>query len=176
MEPEIAKLLAGIGAILAAISPVEHIVGIIGVVLFLAGVISLADFYGDQKMKDDAIYWFIFIFIALVVLIVGASLGVLSLPALMTGHLLAGGFGLAAFLATLVIAWILFITSARRFRNMMSAMAGRSGESMFQTAGSLYYWGAVLVIILVGLILIAIAFILAGIAFLAMKTPAKAQT
>jgi hypothetical protein len=74
MEPEIAKLLAGIGAILAAISPVEHIVGIIGVVLFLAGVISLADFYGDQKMKDDAIYWFIFIFIALVVLIVGASL------------------------------------------------------------------------------------------------------
>jgi len=198
MEPEIAKLLAGVGAILAAISPVERIVGIIGVVLFLAGVISLADFYGDQKMKDDAIYWFIFIFIALVVLIVGASLGVLSLPALITGHLLAGGFGLAAFLATLVIAWILFITSARRFRNMMSAvagrsgevfitsarrfrnmmsaMAGRSGEGMFQTAGSLYYWGAVLVIILVGLILIAIAFILAGIAFLTMKTPAKTQT
>ncbi|MFP3200515.1 MAG: DUF996 domain-containing protein, partial [Thermoproteus sp.] len=75
MEPEIAKLLAGVGAILAAIGPVERIVGIIGVVLFLAGAISLADFYGDQKMKDDAIYWFIFIFIALVVLIVGASLG-----------------------------------------------------------------------------------------------------
>jgi len=75
-----AKLLAGVGAILAAISPVEHIVGIIGVVLFLVGAISLADFYGDQKMKDDAIYWFIFIFIALVVLIVGASLGA-PLPA-----------------------------------------------------------------------------------------------
>ncbi|WP_148678588.1 DUF996 domain-containing protein [Thermoproteus uzoniensis] len=176
MEPEIAKLLAGVGAILAAISPVNRIVGIVGVVLFLVGAISLADFYGDQNMRNDAIYWFIFIFIGLVALMIGAVAGAFSLPALFTGHLLAGGFGLAAFIATLVIAWILFVVSARRFRNMMSSMAGRSGENLFQTAGSLYYWGAVLTIILVGFILIAIAFILAGIAFLVMKTPTKTQT
>ncbi|MGC8974450.1 MAG: DUF996 domain-containing protein, partial [Thermoproteus sp.] len=87
MEPEIAKLLAGVGAILAAISPVENILGIVGVVLFLVGAISLADFYGDQNMRNDAIYWFIFIFIGLVALMIGAVAGIFSLPALFTGHL-----------------------------------------------------------------------------------------
>ncbi len=176
MEPEIAKLIAGVGAILAAAGPFAHsVIGIIGVVLLLVGLISLADFYGDQSMRSDAVYWFIFAVIALIVLAAGGAMGVLSIGALMSGHFFASVISIVGLIVVLVIAWIFYLMSARRFRNIMTAMAKKSGENLFETAGTLYYWGAVLTIILVGAILLLIAFILAGVAFLVMKTPAKSQ-
>ncbi|MEL9990062.1 MAG: DUF996 domain-containing protein [Thermoproteus sp.] len=174
MEAEMAKILAGVGAILAALGPLGRgVVGLIGAVLLLVGLISLADFYGDQAMRNDAVYWFIFVVIAIIVLAVAFSLGVFSIGALMSGRLFTGGFSLIVFIVAVVLGWILYLMSARRYRNVMSAMAKRSGESLFETAGTLYYWGAVLTIILVGLILMLIADILAGVAFLIMKTPTK---
>lgn len=170
MEPEIAKLLAGVGAILAAVGPFEHVVGIVGVVLLLVGLISLADFYGDQPMKSDAIYWFVFAFIALIVWAIGAGAGLFSLGTLLSGHFVMGIVWMIGFIIVIVIAWIFWLLSARRFRNVMSSMAKRSGENLFETAGALYFWGAALTIILVGGILLIIAFILAGVAFLTMKT------
>ncbi|MEZ0248900.1 MAG: DUF996 domain-containing protein [Thermoproteus sp.] len=176
MEAELARILAGVGAILAAVGPFGYgVVGIIGVVLLLVGLVSLADFYGDQAMRNDAVYWFIFAVIAVIVLAVAFSLGFISVGALMSGRLFTGGFGLVAFIVAVVLGWIFYLMSARRYRNVMSAMAKRSGENLFETAGTLYFWGAVLTIILVGVILLLIANILAGVAFLIMKTPTKTQ-
>lgn len=175
MDPEIAKILAGVGSILAAAGPLMHgVVGIVGVVLLLVGLISLADYYGDQSMRNDAVYWFIYAVIAVIVLAIGASVGVFSLGVLMSGHLLASLLTLAGVIVVVVIAWIFYLLSAKRFRGAMSAMAKKSNEGLFETAGTLYYWGAVLTIIIVGLVLLFIAYILAGVAFLIMKTPTKA--
>lgn len=176
MDVEMAKILAGVGAILAAIGPFGYgIFGIIGAVLLLIGIISLADFYGDQDMRRDAVYWFIFAVIALIVLVVGIVVGLLSLGNLTHGNIFANILTIAGLAAVVIAAWVLYVLSAKRYRNVMSSLAKRSGEGLFETAGTLYFWGAMLTIVLVGVILILIAYILTGVAFIVMKTPTKSQ-
>lgn len=178
MDAETAKILAGVGAILAAVGAFEHIVGIIGVILMLVGLISLADIFGDQKMRSDSVMWFIYAIIAFLVLTIGGALSLFPLFSLMEFALSPpGGFGhmallgIVVFIIVLVIAFVFFLLSADKFKSVMAALGQRTGESLFGTAGTLYYWGAVLTIVIVGAVLLFVALILAGIAFLTAKIP-----
>jgi predicted membrane protein len=55
-------------------------------------------------------------------------------------------------------------------RRTFNALAQKSGEASFTTAGNLLWWGAILTIILVGLVLIFVAWIFATIGFFTMKS------
>jgi hypothetical protein len=59
---------------------------------------------------------------------------------------------------------------AINFRRCLNALADRSGENLFITAGTLLFFGAILTIIFVGIILIFIAWLIATIAFFSIRT------
>ena len=56
-------------------------------------------------------------------------------------------------------------------RKSFNSLAQKSGEHMFETAGTLLFVGAILTIVLVGFLLIFIAWIMATIAFFSIKVP-----
>ncbi|MFB6491499.1 MAG: DUF996 domain-containing protein [Thermoproteus sp. AZ2] len=168
MDKQISGILAGVGAILAAIGPFGHgVAGAVGTVLLFVGLALLADFYGDRAMREDATMWFILAFIATVVLAFAFGAAISSFIAeLLSGRLLFSAVSLAVGLAGLIASWLLYIYSGRKFKNIMDSLAAKTGEGLYRTAGDLYRWGAVLVIVVVGVLLLAVAYIIAGVALL----------
>ncbi|MEM2755195.1 MAG: DUF996 domain-containing protein, partial [Candidatus Methanomethylicia archaeon] len=73
---------------------------------------------------------------------------------------------------SLVILVIFLILQAVFYKKSFTLLAEKSGEKMFNTAGMIMLIGAVLTIIVIGVILLLIAWILAAVAFLSIKTPA----
>jgi uncharacterized membrane protein len=71
--------------------------------------------------------------------------------------------------------FVFMIISAIFFRKSLSLLSMKSGERIFETAGLLWLIGAVLTIILVGLILIWVAWILIAVGFFSIKTTAAPQ-
>jgi uncharacterized membrane protein len=78
--------------------------------------------------------------------------------------------GLIAFFAGLVVAFVFYILATARLRRTFDTLAQKSGEASFTTAGTLLWWGAVLTILLVGLVLILVAWIFSTIGFFTMKS------
>ena len=81
------------------------------------------------------------------------------------------GIGLAVFLGGLVIAFIFYVLAAMHLKQTFNTLAQKTGEHSFATASSLLWWGAILTIIGVGLILIFFAWIFAVVGFFTMKSP-----
>jgi len=164
---ESSRTLAGIGSILLILSVVPEagaVLGIIGAILLLIGIKGLATYYQDNEIYQNALMGVIFLIIAAIVVavaVVGAFVFIFTIVGFFVG--------LAVFFAGLVIAFIFYLLSAMRLRKTFSELAQKSGEHNFETAGTLYWWGAILTIIFVGLILIFIAWIFATIAFFSMK-------
>lgn len=173
MEAETAKILAGVGAVLAIVGPFGYgVVGIIGLILVLIGLLGLADHFRDAEMRRDTIYWLIFAIIGVIALAVAFTLGFFTIFGF-TGppHRLFAIGGLLVLIAGLVVAEIFLILAASRLRRVYAALAQRTGEGLFNTAGTLYFWGAVLTIVLVGALLILVSWILAAVAFFTAKLP-----
>jgi uncharacterized membrane protein len=74
------------------------------------------------------------------------------------------------FVVALIVLFICLVIATILYRKSLSSLAKKSGVGMFETAGLLMLIGAVLTIILVGLLLIWIAFILVAVAFFSIKT------
>ena len=176
---EYSKTLAGEGAILLLLSLVPYagwILGIIGIILLLRGVKELSHYYQDEDIYKNTLTGVKFYIIALVavgVAIVAIAVGV----GLATGFEFTAGFvptvgfgvGLIAFFAGLVAAFVFYVLAASHLRRTFNTLAQKSGEASFTTAGNLLWWGAILTIVLVGLVLIFIAWIFATIGFFTMK-------
>ncbi|MFB6490331.1 MAG: DUF996 domain-containing protein [Thermoproteus sp. AZ2] len=182
MEAETAKILAGVGAVLSIVGPFGYgIVGIIGLILVLVGLLSLADYFKDSEMRQNTIYWLIFAIIGVIALVATFVLGFFALSRFVVGpHLYTRVTSLTAvnvlaLIAGLVVAEVFFILAASRLRRVYAALAQRTGEGLFNTAGTLYFWGAVLTIVLVGLILLFVSWILAAVAFFSAKLPPPPQ-
>jgi len=177
---EYSKTLAGEGAILLLLSLVPYagwILGIIGVILLLRGMKELSNYYQDEEIYKNTLTGVKFYIIALVaagVAIAALTVGIWSA----TGFKFTADFvptigfgvGLLAFLAGLIIAVIFYILATSHLRRTFKALAQKSGEASFTTAGNLLWWGAILTIVLVGLVLIFIAWIFATIGFFTMKS------
>jgi uncharacterized membrane protein len=176
---EYSKTLAGEGAILLLLSMVPYagwILGIIGVILLLRGMKELSNYYQDEEIYKNSLKGVKFYIIAMV------SVGV-AIAALMVGVGFATGFtfttdfvptigfgvGLIAFFAGLIVAFVFYILATTHLRKTFNTLAQKSGEASFTTAGNLLWWGAILTIVLVGLLLILIAWIFATIGFFTMK-------
>lgn len=152
---EDAKIFGGVGSILQIVPAV----GIVGYILTLIGVKYIADEVNDQTIFTDMIY-------AVITGIIGVAVGAFALFFGALSSVLTRGAG--AFLggiSFLVIIWLAFIVSSIFVRRAFDKMATRLNVGTFRTAGTLYFVGALLTIILVGFLLLFVAFILQIIAF-----------
>jgi len=172
---ESTKNLAGIGALLLALTLIPGvgiIIGIVGLILMFIGVKGLADNYQDKKIYDYSVSGLIYLIIGILVtgvIIVMAVFGIIATFGL--GLLI--GLGLI-FLAA-VIGFVFYLMAAMQFRKAFTLLSQKSGEHLFETAGLILFIGAILTIILVGLALMVVAWILAAIAFFSIKTQPQQQ-
>jgi len=153
--------------------------GIIGIILLFVGMKGLSDNYNDPSIYQQAIKGLIFGIIG------GIAASTLSVFSFMSWFTIAPATGLLAAVGTiiitvviLIVAFVFYLLMAMNFRRAFNTLAARSGEHGFQTAGTLLFWGAVLTLIGVGLLLIWIAWLVAALAFFALKptqTPPPTQ-
>ena len=179
------KILAGEGSILLILSPVPYVgwvLGIIGVILFLRGIKELANYYQDNEIYQNSLTGVKFYIIALIAAAVAIAAILIGIGTA-TGFKFTANFtltvgfgvGLAAFLIGLVVAFIFFVFAASHLRTTFDTLAQKSGEQSFTTAATLLWWGSILTIVLVGLLLIFIAWIFAVISFFSMRSQLQKQ-
>ncbi len=167
---ETSKILCAIGALLLFI-PVIPGIGIVGIILLMIGMKGFSDYYQDPTIYSDTlkgvIYGIIGI-IALSVLWVAGIFGGMLFSAFTLG--IGAAFAAIALIAiSLIIAFVFYLLMAINFRRAFNALEQRSGQHLFQTAGTLLWVGAILTIILIGAILVWIAWLIAAIAFFSMS-------
>ena len=176
---EYARTLAAEGSILILLGLVPYvgwILGIIGVVLFLRGMKELSNYYQDDRLYQNSwtgVKFYIVALLAAGVAIAAITIGIWTATGFtFTADFVptvAFGVGVAAFLAGIVIAFVFYVLATSHLRRVFSALAEKTGESSFTTAGILLWWGAIFTIIVVGLLLILIGWIFATIGLFSMK-------
>ncbi|MCL5878021.1 MAG: DUF996 domain-containing protein [Candidatus Bathyarchaeota archaeon] len=163
------KTIAAIGALLLFLSFIPAL-GIIGIILLLIGMKGLSDYYRDESIYKSALKGLIFGIIGIIAVSAFSMLsflgGLITTPVLGPLAIIGGIIGI---IVLLVVAFIFYLLMAMNFRKAFNVLAERSGENNFRTAGTLLFWGAILTIIVVGLLLIWIAWIIAALAFFSMK-------
>jgi uncharacterized membrane protein len=164
------KMLAAIGALLLFLSFVP-VIGIIGIILLFIGLKGLSDYYKDTSIYDHAFKGLIFGIIGIIAVSAFSFTSFFSwfTIAPTTGGLFAAIGALALTIVVLIVAFVFYLLMAMNLRRAFNTLADRSGENMFRTAGNLLWWGAILTIIVVGLILVWIAWLILAIAFFSMK-------
>ena len=178
MSLESNKTLGGIGAILVAIGYIASFTGygtvlsLVGIILVLVAMKGLADYYNEPTIFNDTLYGFIFGIIgiiALVAIFVSAFAG-LSMTAMMDPQQILTSFA-AWIIAGVILLVIFIILQAVFYRKAFSTLSSKSGEKMFDTGGLLLLIGAILTIVLIGVIILLIAWILIAVGFFSIKTP-----
>lgn len=156
MSLESNRTLGGIGAILVAVGSIVPIIGIVGIILVLIALKGLAEYYNENSIFQNALYGIIFYIIAVIVaafVLIGAFFGgILAGPSMGAVLAFAGGVIIAA-----VIMFIFYVLGALYFKRSFNVVSAKSGENMFNTAGLLLLVGAILTIIIIGLILMLVA-------------------
>jgi uncharacterized membrane protein len=204
MTLESSKNLSGVGAILIVIGffgtlvPYAGILELIGLILLLIGLKGLADYYHEGGIFNNALY-------ALIIAIVGVVVAVATILVTAVAALLSLGIDLAnvsdwstfgtdlasrltdlsnmsalwtligAVIAGLIILFVVAIVAVIFFRRSLTTLSAKTGVGMFATAGILMLIGAVLTIIVIGIIIIWIAWILVAVAFFQIRAQ-PAQT
>ena len=174
-----AKVYGGVGAILMLIG---GIIPFLGIIMPIVGLVLLfiAVKYISEEAKDESIFRnYLFYFVCNVIAIVAAAaiifitFGGLSMISMIRER---GGenpehiFGsmaalIGGLIVALIIAWVLLIIAAIYLRKSYNRIARHTGVDIFRTTGTLYFIGAVTLIIIVGAIIILVAKIMEIIAF-----------
>jgi uncharacterized membrane protein len=152
------------------------VLSIVGIILLYVGIKGLSEYYKDESIMRYAVRGFIFLIISAVAIAVALPLFIISgiFSVFILGPL-GIGFGFLAFLLAIVLVFIFYVIAAMNMRKSFNSLAQKSGEQMFETAGTLLFIGAILTILLVGFLLIFIAWIMATIAFLSIKVPQQSN-
>jgi uncharacterized membrane protein len=154
-----AKVLGGIGSILEIIP----FVSIIGYILVLISIKFISDEVHDGSIFSDMI-------IAVVAGIAGAAIGGFILVFSGIFSVFTAGisaiFGVLTFLA---IVWIVLVVSSIFVRRAFNNIATKLNVGTFRTAGTLYFVGALLTIILVGFLILFVAYIVQIVAFFSIQ-------
>jgi uncharacterized membrane protein len=162
------KNLAGIGSILLMFP----FVSIVGIILVFVGMKGFAEYYKDDRIYHDVLRGLIFLIIAAIAIAIMVPLFILGGAFnIFTFGPLGVGFGLVSFFVVIAVVFIFYLLAAMNLRKAFNALAEKSGEHMFETAGLLLFLGAILTIILVGFVLIFLAWVFATIAFFSIKVP-----
>lgn len=155
------KILGGLGSIFIMLSPVPTVGWILGTAGFMMVVLAFNEISrkaNNPKISSD-------ILISLVLVMAGLFFGILvvlpSFFAILFGH--GGGFiGLSL---GFIVMYTLAVLAYYKFREALKLVADFTGVSLFNTAGNMFFIGAITLIIFIGNILLYIAWILLAIAF-----------
>lgn len=192
MTIENSKVLGEIGTLLMVLSPFigaySAVPGLVGFVLLVVAFNGLADYYKDRSIFNNALYGGL-IFIA------GAAIAVLVVVVAAAGMLSALGLpmsswsnptawqsidwqsvnwtALAPFIGAIVGALVILVAfavvAALLIRKSLKALAQKSGITLFATCGTILFVGAILTIIIIGIVLLWIALILLAVAFFRLR-------
>jgi len=176
MEFDSSRILAGIGSILTAIGIFIPLLTLVGLILLLIGLKGLSDTYREEGIFRNALYAVIIGVIGLVTIMFAAIsiAGIATTFAPSIPLLMAGGV-IGTVLLFIVVFFVILVLEALFYKKSLDLLATKSGEKLLETAGLLLLIGAVLTIIIVGLILIFIAWIIAAVAFFSLKPPQPAK-
>jgi uncharacterized membrane protein len=192
-----AKIFGGIGTILMLIGGVIPYVGpavnILGLVLVLIAVKTISDITKDTQIFNDFLLYFIIniltiaVMIGVTFLVFDAIEGFSFFQNLNNGQITnfpsfwnSVGSLVYACVIGLFIGWILTIIGALYFKRSYHRIAKHTDIELFKTAGTVYFVGALTLIILVGFLIIFIAKIIEIIAYFSLpdstsKSPSNQQ-
>jgi uncharacterized membrane protein len=187
--------MGGVGSILVLLSFVPYvgfILGLAGFVMVLLAVKQISEAVNDSEIFRNVL-------MAVILQIVGSAISVFvvigSFFAFVGSQAMMAplgssfdGFGgpgilgagavmavLGSLLAGLIAMWIILIIAARFLRKGYERIADKTGTRTFRTVARWYYYGAWLMIILVGFVLILIAWILQIKAFFSLPESPPSQ-
>ncbi len=176
-----AKSLGGVGSILILLGfvpSVGFIFGLVGLVLVLLAVKQISDTVNDREIFNNVLMAVILQIVGFGILTFAVISGLFSIFAISPTGQFFDGFAdpealapdavltfLGVFALGLIAMWIVLIIAARFLRRGYERIATRTGTGMFGTVGRWYFYGSLLLIVLVGFIVLLIAQILQIVAF-----------
>jgi uncharacterized membrane protein len=196
MDIATSKIIGGVGALLVFIGifPQISVFGglpLVGVILVLIALWGLAGAYKEAGIFNNALIGsavgVVGVF-GLAAIIFFAAIGFVqeivpgwngdwtALQNIGPGDISANitletiGPFIATILLAVVVLFVIFLLVAYFYRKSLRMLADKTGVNMFRTTGTLLLIGAVLTIILVGVILIWIAMLLLAIAFFSIRS------
>jgi len=193
METE--EIMGGIGALLIAVGFSNWILMLAGIVMTLISLRRLADLFKEERIFRDALIGLVaggvglgiaFVcFLAIILSIVFSSMATYGAPKPpMTVYsplrelyaLLLGPRPFQILLALIIPLLIVFISLMVQgvfLREAFRLLSAKSGERLFDTAGTVLLIGSVLTVLLVGFMVLPIGWIIVAIAFFSLKAPAQ---
>jgi uncharacterized membrane protein len=195
MTLETSKNLGGIGAILMFVGVFPYInsygvIPLVGLILVLIAMKGLADYYKEAGIFNNALYAFILAIVgvvAFIAILFTAALNMLSQLGLSAANMAdwatilstydwtGAGFStlmnFAAYvIADLVVLFVFVLVTAIFLRKSLRLLSAKTGVGMFGTTGLILLIGAILTIIVIGILLIWIAMLLLAVAFFSIRT------
>jgi uncharacterized membrane protein len=192
MTLESDKNLGGVGALLIVLSPIAMagtgILAIVGLILLLISLKGMARHFKERRIFDNALYGVVLavvgVVISLVVIMVTA-IAALSrygvdflrpMDWVRMGQIFSrmANFGemwslFGGIAAAIVVLFVFLIVAVIYFRRTLVTLAAKTDVQLFSTAGLIMLVGAVLTIVVIGLLLVWISFILLTVAFFSIK-------
>lgn len=170
------------------IGPVSNgVLGLVGLILLLIALKRLSGYYNEKGIFDNALYGIVTAIIGGVVFVAGiavAAVGLLSdlgiawsdwaaiqgidWGAVVTWEIIEPH--IAVIIGSLVALFAFVVVSAIFLRRSLTILSEKTKVNLFGTAGLLILIGAILTIIVIGLILIWVALIMLTVAFFSIKT------
>jgi uncharacterized membrane protein len=187
--------MGGVGSILVLLSFVPYvgfIFGLAGLVMVLLAVKQISEAVKDREIFRNVLMAVIlqivgsaisvFVVIGSFFAFVGSQVGMAPFGSSFDGFGDTGIFStgaviavLSSLIAGLIAMWVILIIAARFLKKGYEGIAIKTGTRTFRTVGRWYYYGAWLMIILVGFVLILIAWILQIVAFFSLPESPPAQ-
>jgi uncharacterized membrane protein len=183
MTLESSKTLGGVGAILLLIGPLIGVlsyvqpflieialVGFIplfGFILVLIALHDLASYYKENGIFDNALYGFIAAIVGVVAAVIATVYVAFYTSILMVSTVTPSAFW--AMFSVLAILWIFLVISAFFNRRSLKMLLTKTSVAWFSDASLLLIIGAILTIVLIGLVIMWIAVLLVAIAFFQIK-------
>ncbi len=168
MEFSTAKILAIIGLILGLVGSGHAALATIGLVIYLIGMYGLAEHYGRNELFQYALYATIGMIIAIIAAAAIIGVGVL------TGTFTHGFSISASMVIGFIILYIGVLIAGKYNRDLMQALSDYGDKGLANLSAKLYWYGAILTIILVGAFLVFIAEILEVIVLATLREQAPA--
>jgi len=186
MELQTSRLLGIIGALFMVIGilpSVGWLLMILGIVFVLIALNGYGDAYKDGSIIHNTVYMIVFEIIGVVVFIgvviygaMGflASLGIKNISDLQSWQQInwqqaVNTTNILPFVGAIVLGLVILfaftVLASLYFKKAMNALSTKTGVKLFRTTGTVFFIGALLTIILIGLIIIWVAFILMMISF-----------
>jgi uncharacterized membrane protein len=168
------KNIGGIGSILllgGIVPTIGPVLVFAGFVMVVIAVYKLSELVGQKEIFRNYLIGIILSSVMLLIVIFGVGTTIfLSLRAGLAG--LGAGIALA-----ILLTWILSIISAYFIKKSFEKIGQVTEVDTFKTAGKLYFFGNILSVILVGLVISLVATIMQIVAFfsLPLTLPGKTQ-